>query len=719
MIKKVEVEIGGRLLVIESGKIAKQANGAVTVQYGDSMVISTVCSSPEPRLGFDFFPLTIEYREKTYAAGKIPGGFFKREARPSEKEILSARMIDRPLRPLFPSDFKGETQCINFIVSHDQKNDTDMLAMIGTSAAIAVSDVPIAKTTAGVRVGRIDGEFVINPTMDVYDECDLLIVIAGSADSISMVEGSASEATEDDIIAALQFGHEFIKQIVAVIDEMKAAVGKEKFEYIPVAPAADLAAKVKELVGDRLLKCNHETDKLTRNQAKKDLKAEIIEAVAEEFPDSDKDVKSVIHDLDNETLRSMILNEGRRIDGRAMDQVRELTCEPGFLPRAHGSALFTRGQTQALVAVTLGTKIDEQRLDELDGESTKSYMLHYNFPPFCTGEAKPIRGTSRREVGHGALAERALMPVIPMETSFPYTLRIVSDVLESNGSSSMASVCGGSLALMDAGVPIKTAVAGIAMGLIQEGDKTEILTDILGDEDHFGDMDFKVAGTNEGINAIQMDIKITGLDIDIMRRALAQAREARLHILEAMNAALPKHREALSDYAPRIITIKINPSKIGDVIGPGGKTIRGITEETGAKIDISDDGTILISSVDGEAGAAAQARVEAIVEEPELNKVYNGVVRRCTDFGAFVEIIPGTDGLVHISELDVERVNRVEDICNVGDRMDVKVISIDNDGKVRLSRRVLLDGGDDRPPSMPPPRRNSGGRGGRPQRGRR
>lgn len=705
MIHKVELEIGGRTMTIESGRLAKQSNGAVTVRYADSMVISTVCSNTEPRLGFDFFPLTVEYREKTYAAGKIPGGFFKREARPSEKEILSARMIDRPIRPLFPDDFYGETQCINFIVSHDQKNDTDVMAITGTSACIAVSDVPIAKTIAGVRVGRIDGQFVINPTIDQYDESDLLIVMAGSADGIAMVEGGASEASEEDVIAALEFGHDYIKQIIAKIEELKAACGKEKFEYIPVQSEDELVTKVREMAGNRIVEANNEGDKEKRNQAKKELKKEILEALAEELPDSAGDIRTIIHDLDAESMRGMILTEGRRIDGRAMDEVRPLTCETGVLPRTHGSALFTRGQTQALVTVTLGTKIDEQRLDELDGESTKSYMLHYNFPPFCTGETKPIRGTNRREVGHGMLAERALQPIIPMETSFPYTIRIVSDIMESNGSSSMASVCGGSLALMDAGVPIKTAVAGIAMGLIKEDDKVVILTDILGDEDHFGDMDFKVAGTSEGINAIQMDIKIAGLDIEIMRKALAQARDARLHILKAMSAELEKHRDALSEFAPRIITIQINPAKIGDVIGPGGKMIRAITEETGAKIDINDDGTVLISSVDGEAGRAAQARVEAIVEEPELDKVYNGVVRRVTDFGAFVEIIPGTDGLVHISELDVERVNKVEDICKVGDRMEVKVINIESDGKVRLSRRVLLEGGGE--PRPRPPRRDS------------
>ena len=729
MVHKVEFDVGGRTMIIECGKLAKQANGAVTVRYADSMVISTVAAETEPRLGFDFFPLTVEYREKSYAAGKIPGGFFKREARPSEKEILSARMIDRPIRPLFPDDFRGETQCITFIVSHDQKNDTDIMSINGTSAAIAVSDIPMAHTIAGVRVGRIDGQFVINPQLDQYDECDLNIVLAGSAEGITMVEGGSTEVSEDDMIEAIQFGHEYIKQIVAKIEELKALCGKPTFEYTKVGIEETLRNRVMEMVGKRFDECNHIAAKDERKAAKKAVKKEVLEALAEEFPEQQGDIKNVFEEIDSKSMRTMILEEGRRIDGRGFDDIREITCETGVLPRAHGSALFTRGQTQALVSVTLGTKIDEQRLDELEGESTKSYMLHYNFPPFCTGEVKPIRGTSRREIGHGNLAERALQPVIPQETGFPYTVRVVSDIMESNGSSSMATVCGGSLALMDAGVPTKTAIAGIAMGLIKEEDKVVVLTDILGDEDHFGDMDFKVAGSNEGITSIQMDIKIKGLSIDIMREALAKARNARLRILDTMNAALPKHRDSLSEYAPRIITIHINPAKIGDVIGPGGKIIRAIVEETGAKIDISDDGTVLIASVDGEAGRAAKARVEAIVEEPELHKVYNGVVRRTTDFGAFVEIIPGTDGLVHISELDVNRVERVEDICRVGDRMEVKVINIEPDGKVRLSRKVLLPGGDTgdsnnggdsggerRSGNRRPPRRSGRPGGGRPPR---
>lgn len=723
MAHKVEFELGGRTMSFESGRMAKQANGAVVVQYGDSMVITTVCAQQEPRLGFDFFPLTVEYREKSYAAGKIPGGFFKREARPSEKEILSARGIDRPIRPLFPADFRGETQIFNIVVSHDLKNDTDIMALNGSGAVLAISDVPVSKTIAGVRVGRLDGELVINPTVDEQDECDLNITVAGSADSIVMVEGGGSELLEEDIVQALFFAHEHIKTIVGKIEELKAMCGLEDFEYTPIESNPDLDAKVKEMVGDKLDGFNRVADKTERNTAKNEMKKEIIEALAEEFPESEKDIKTLIYDLDSSSMRNMILKDKTRIDGRGPDDVREITCEVGVLPRAHGSALFTRGQTQALVAVTLGTKSDEQRLDELEGESTKSFMLHYNFPPFSTGECRPIRGTSRREVGHGALAERALTPIIPADTAFPYTLRIVSDIMESNGSSSMATVCGGSLALMDAGAPTKTAVAGIAMGLIKSDDDLVILTDILGDEDHFGDMDFKVAGTTEGINAIQMDIKIQGLDIDTMRLALEKAKVARLHILERMNATIKTHRDDLSEYAPRIITVQVPPSKIGEIIGPGGKVIRAIVEETGAKIDITDDGTVLIASVDAAAGLAAKARVEEIAQEAEIDKEYEGIVRRVTDFGAFIEIFPGTDGLLHISEMDYARVERVEDICNLGDKVRVKVINIDPDGKVRLSRKALLPVPEGYVP--PPPRddrprgRSGGGRagGGRPRGG--
>ncbi len=689
---KIEFDLGGRTMTIETGKIAKQANGAVTVKYGDSMVVSTICAMPEIKKGFDFFPLTVEYREKSYAAGKIPGGFFRREGRPSEKEILSSRIIDRPIRPLFPEDFRGETQCISYVLSHDQQNDTDMLALNGTSAAIAVSDVPFGKTIAGVRVGRIGGEFVVNPTFSQLEESDINVIVAGTSDSLIMVEGGGREVSESELIDALSFGHENIKTIIKEINKLQKASGKKKFEYESYKVDENLSSKVKEMAKGKFDKLNKIADKDSRREEKKKLQQDIVEALKEEFPESESSAKTILHDLDSESMRKMVLDNNVRIDGRKPDDIREITCETSLLPRAHGSALFTRGQTQALVAVTLGTKMDEQRLDELEGESTKSYMLHYNFPPFSTGETKLMRGVGRREVGHGALAERALVPVIPAETSFPYTLRVVSDIMESNGSSSMASVCGASLSLMDAGVPIKTSVAGIAMGLIKSDDQVAILTDILGDEDHFGDMDFKVCGTSVGVTAIQMDIKITGLDIEIMRNALEKARLARIAILEVMNKTISKHREQLSQYAPRIITLKINPAKIGELIGPGGKNIRAICDETGAKIDIEDDGTVLIASVDGEAGQKAKERVLASVEEAEVGKVYHGLVRRIAPFGAFVEIIPGTDGMLHISEIDRAHVKRVEDYFKVGDHIDVKVISVDNEGKIRLSRKALLTG---------------------------
>lgn len=711
MSHKVEFEFGGRTMTIESGHLAKQANGAVTVQYGGSMVLSTVCASSEPKEGFDFFPLTVEYRERAYAAGKIPGGFFKREGRPSEKEIISCRIIDRPIRPMFPKDFRCETQVINFIVSHDQENDTDVLAMTGSGAALMISDVPFERAVACVRVGRIDGSLIINPTFAQLEESDIYVTLAGTSEAITMVEGGGLEVSENDMIDVLTFGHDHIKILVEKIEELKQMCGKPDMEYTPIEVNEAFNNVVKEKVYDKLVELDQVADKEQRNSGKKNLTKEVVEALAEEYPDSKKDIGTAMHDIDNEIMRNMILEKQQRIDGRNPDEIRKITCEVGFLPRAHGSAIFTRGQTQSLVAVTLGTKLDTQRLDELEGESTKSFMLHYNFPPFCTGETKPIRGTNRREIGHGALAERALVPVIPVEENFPYTVRIVSDIMESNGSSSMASVCGGSLAMMDAGVPIKAAVAGIAMGLIKSDDNIVILTDILGDEDHFGDMDFKVTGTTEGITAIQMDIKCTGLDIDTMRTALDKARIARLSILENMIATIPKHRDDISQFAPRIITIKISPDKIGMVIGPGGKMIRSIVEETGAKIDIDDDGTVHIASTDSVASQKALEKIELITQEAEVDKVYKGIVRRITTFGAFVEILPGTDGLVHISELDVGRVERVEDVIKLGETIEVKCLSIDQDGKVRLSRRALLPGGE--VPNPPPDRNRRNDRGNR------
>ncbi|MFH2035092.1 MAG: polyribonucleotide nucleotidyltransferase [Candidatus Zixiibacteriota bacterium] len=710
MVQSVELDLGTKKLTIETGKMAKQANGSVTVRLGDTMIISAVVCDDKPTLGRDFFPLSVDYREKTYAAGKIPGGFFKREGRPSEKEILAMRVIDRPIRPLFPDGFLNEVQCFNIVLSADLENDADILALIGTGAALVISDIPFTKSIAGVRVGRVNGEFVIFPTFAELEESDINLTVAGSAGSITMVEGGGREISETDMINALEFGHSYIKKIVALIDELKNACGKPKLEF--EAPVMDevLKSKVVEMVKDRLTEANHIADKDERKKSKKAIKEDVqavlkeerakhiqtlddeeLTAYEEEFPEPEGTIASIIHDIDSEIMRSMIVNENIRIDGRKPDEIREITCEVGVLPRVHGSALFTRGQTQALVTMTLGTKVDEQRIDDLEGETTKSYMLHYNFPSFSVGEVRPIRGVSRREVGHGALAERALQPVIPVEDRFPYTVRIVSDIMESNGSSSMASVCGGSLCMMDGGVPIKSAVAGVAMGLIKEGDKVVVLTDILGDEDHFGDMDFKVTGTAQGVTAFQMDIKIDGLDLKTMADALEKAKAGRLYILDKMNACISQSREHLSDYAPRIITIKIRVEKIGEVIGPGGKMIRSIIEASGAKIDISDDGTVLIASVDGEAGRKAKEMIEAIVEEAEVNKVYMGTVRRITNFGAFLEILPGTDGLLHISEIDNHRIERVEDVMKVGDKFEVKVIGIDPEGKIRLSRKALLD----------------------------
>lgn len=693
MEQRVELEIGGKTLSIETGKVAKQANGAVMVRLADTVILSAVVCGDDPNDGRDFFPLTIDYREKTYAAGKIPGGFFKREGRPSEKEILSMRIIDRPIRPLFPEGFVNEVQCHNIVLSADQENDADILCLIGTSAALTISDIPFVKTIAGVRIGRIDGRLIINPTFKELEESDINITVAGSAGSITMVEGGGREISEMEMIEALAFGHEHIKMIVAKIEELRGLAGKPKMEFAPKAVDEGLKNKITEMANAKLNEYNRIADKDERRNLKHKLNDEIKEALAEEFPEMEGTIGNIIHDLDASVMREMIVKEGRRIDGRSPDEVRPITCEVGVLPRTHGSALFTRGQTQALVTLTLGTKIDEQRIDDLEGESTKSYMLHYNFPSFSVGEVRPIRGVSRREVGHGALAERALQPIIPVEGKFPYTIRIVSDILESNGSSSMASVCGGSLALMDGGVPTKTAVAGVAMGLIKDDDKVIILTDILGDEDHFGDMDFKVTGTDKGITAFQMDIKITGIDLNLMAQAMEKARQGRLHILGKMNEVISKNRDNLSSYAPRILTIKIPVEKIGEVIGPGGKMIRSIVEATGAKIDIEDDGTVMIASVDAAAGEKAKEMIESLTEEAEVNKVYMGTVRRITNFGAFIEILPGTDGLLHISEIDVGHVARVEDFFRLGDQVEVKVIAIDPEGKIRLSRKALLKDG--------------------------
>jgi polyribonucleotide nucleotidyltransferase len=696
MIEKVEMEIGGRTLSIETGRFAKQAHGAVSVRFADTMILAAACAEKEAREDRGFFPLTVDYREKTSAAGKIPGGFFKREGRPSEKEILSSRIIDRPIRPLFPDGFRCETQVLISVLSSDQENDSDILGLIGASAALSISDIPFEETIAGVRVGRIAGEFLINPTLQQLEDSDMNIVMAGSADAVTMVEGGCKEISEEDLLGALSFGYDVIKKIVVLIDDLRARAGKPKREIVPPEVDEEFVAKVNERVASVVPEINFIPDKHERRNAFDELISKTVEALEEEYPECKRKVVNIVEEIEKADMRERIIESGKRMDGRGLTDVREVTCEIGVLPRTHGSALFTRGQTQALATVTLGSKADEQRIDDIMGETTKSLMLHYNFPPYSVGEVRPQRGPGRREIGHGVLAERSVEKILPTEETFPYTIRIVSDILESNGSSSMATVCGSSLALMAAGVPVKCPIAGIAMGLIKERDNVAVLTDILGQEDHYGDMDFKVTGTRDGICAFQMDLKVTGISLDIMRAALQQARDARLHILEVMDRTIDKPRAELSSYAPRIFIMKIKPDKIGLVIGPGGKMIRQIIEDTGAKIDIEDDGTVFIAAVDQSAGEKARETIEALIEEPEIGKVYEGKVKRIAAFGAFIEILPNTDGLLHISEIDHHRIERVEDVMRLNDSVTVKVIDIDPEGKIRLSRKVLLPGGGDR-----------------------
>ncbi|HEX9653414.1 MAG TPA: polyribonucleotide nucleotidyltransferase, partial [bacterium] len=619
-----EMEIEGKKYSIETGRLAKQASGSSLLRVGDTMVLVAVVGADEPSEGIDFFPLTVEYREKAYSAGKIPGGFFKREGRPSENEILSARLIDRSIRPLFPDGYTNEVQVQVWVLSADKQNDPDVLGITGASIALALSDIPFTELIAGGRVGRVNGKLVFNPTFNENQLSDIDLVIAASQDSIVMVEGEAGEISEADMLAALKFGHENVIQLIHLQKELLAKIGKTKAEFVPAALPAGLHEKIKELVGSRLEEALSITEKKERNQTIKELLTSIIEQLAETYPESESTIKANIEEMEKQIVRQRIVKHTKRIDGRGLDDIRTITCEVGVLPRVHGSALFTRGQTQALATTTLGTKMDEQKMDELEGEFWKSYMLHYNFPSFSTGEVKPLRGPSRREIGHGNLAERSIKPAMPSETVFPYTVRIVSDILESNGSSSMATVCAGSLALMDAGVPLKTPIAGIAMGLIKESDQYFILTDILGDEDHLGDMDFKVAGSKDGITGFQMDIKIKGISAEVLGDALAKAKNARLKILEVMSQALDKPRETLSQYAPRITSFKVNVDQIGLVIGPGGKTIREITEKTGATINIDDDGTVTIASTESDKSEKAKAMIMALVEEPEAGKIYRG-----------------------------------------------------------------------------------------------
>ena len=690
MYHKVQIDFHGRPLSIEVGRLAKQANGAALVQYGETVVLATAVASQTARAGIDFFPLTCDYQEKSFAAGKIPGGFFKREGRQSEKEVLTSRLIDRPIRPLFPKGFVCETQVIATVLSFDKENDADMLSLIGASAALHVSDIPFLGPIAAVRLGRKDGRFVVNPLIGDLDGGELSLVVAGTRDSIVMVEGGAKVLSEDVMLDALYTALSEMQPIIAVQDELREKVGKPKREVSVAEINPTLREKVESLAMPRIRQAMEFVAKQERHSAVSDAESEVAASLLQEFPDQEGAIKQAIDSVEKKAMRQMIVGQKRRLDGRGTTDIRAISCEVQVLPRTHGSALFTRGETQALAATTLGTSSDEQKIDALIGESYRKFMLHYNFPPYSVGEVKFLRGPSRRDVGHGALAERALSPVLPNETEFPYTIRLVSEILESNGSSSMATVCGGSLSLMDAGVPIKAPVAGIAMGLIKEGDEVVVLSDILGDEDHLGDMDFKVAGTADGVTALQMDIKIHGVTKDIMRQALHQAREARMHILEVMNRTLEKPRGDISAHAPRIVTIKIRTEKIRDVIGPGGKIIRGIVEETGCKIDIEDDGTIFIASTEEAGMRRAIEIIEGITMEAQVGKVYKGIVRRIVDFGAFVEILPGTDGLLHISQIGPGRVHRVSDVLKEGDEIQVKVLEIDRSGKIRLSRKEAM-----------------------------
>ncbi len=685
------LEIGGKTITLETGRLAKQAHGAVLISLDDSFVLCTVTASDEAKPGQDFFPLTVDYREKTASVGKIPGGFFKREARPTEKEILSSRLIDRPIRPMFPEGFFNEVQILCSVYSSDRENDPDVIAAIGASACLMISDVPFEDPISEVRVTRLNGELIINPTYDQVEQGDFDITIAGTTDSIMMVEGEAREISEADFLEAIKFGHKYIAEICEFQKEFAKEIGKKKRELNPAEDLTEMTNDVKNICeADIKTVTGTILSKEERRDRNKEIYDKVITALAEKYPEQEKKLANIIHDIQYVVMRDMILNEGKRLDGRGMKDIRQITSEVAVLPRTHGSALFTRGQTQSLTTVTLGTKRDEQMIEGLKELTTKRFILHYNFPPFSTGEVGGRPGPGRREIGHGNLAERALKNLLPSEEEFPYTIRILSDILESNGSSSMATVCAGSLALMDAGVKLKKPIAGIAMGLIKENDSVAILSDILGDEDHFGDMDFKVAGTTEGITAIQMDIKIRGISFDIMEKALAQARDGRLHILGEMQKTLDTPRESISKYAPHLYSMSIPKEMIGAVIGPGGKTIRHIIAESGAEINIDDEGVVTIAAVDKEQAAIARKMIEGLTEVPEIGKIYEGKIKGIKDFGAFVEIIPGKEGLLHISEIDNKRVMKVEDVLKVGQMVQVKLMGIDDSGKLKLSRKVLL-----------------------------
>lgn len=691
MYKKVEAEIGGRTLSIESGKMARQANGSVLVTYDETVVLVTATAAKEQKPNMGFLPLTIEYQERFYSVGRIPGSFFRREiGRPTEKETLTCRITDRPLRPLFAEGWMTETQVIATVLSADQQNDPDVLAMTGASAALTISDIPFHGPIAGVRVGYIDGQYVINPTNDQLQVSGMEIVVAGTRDAVVMVEGGADSLSEEVVMEGIFYGHQQLQILLDLQEELRAALGKTKRQVEKPEIDEALARKVKEVAAAGMTEVITTVDKMERGRVYDELKARVVAELENEKEDCAGEVKDLLGDLKKKMMRDKIVVEKSRIDGRAFNEVRPITCEVGCLPRTHGSALFTRGETQAIVTATLGSEGDEQRVETLEGMSFKQFMLHYNFPPFCVGEVRFMRGPSRRDIGHGSLAERGISAVLPPAEKFPYTMRVVSDVLESNGSSSMATVCGASLALMDGGVPIKKPVSGIAMGLIQEGSEVVILSDILGDEDHLGDMDFKVVGTSEGITSLQMDIKISGVTRDIMSKALEQAKEGRLHILDKMQEAISEPRADIAPHAPKFFTVKINPDKIRDIIGPGGKIIKGLSTEFDAKIEVDDDGNVKVFTPSGDTAAKLLVRIEEITQEAQVGRIYKGIVKTIKDFGAFVEILPGTDGLVHISELDEKRVNKVTDILKEGDEVTVKVLEIDSRGKIRLSRKAVL-----------------------------
>ncbi|MBI5664611.1 MAG: polyribonucleotide nucleotidyltransferase [Nitrospirae bacterium] len=687
----VELELKGKPLYLETGRFAKQADGSIIARYGDTVILATAVAKKEAKADVDFFPLTVDYQEKAYAAGKIPGGFFKREGRPSEKEVLTSRLIDRPIRPIFPDGFYSETQGIISVLSFGNENISDILGIIGMSAALCISDIPFDGPVGAVRMGILKDSFVVNPDLQEMEECDFTLVVAGTEDAVLMVEGGGLEITESVLLEALDIAHKEIKNVVNLQKQLVALIGKPKRFVTPPQLNEELMRSVSSIALDKIKQAIVIPDKLLRQDTLNNILKDVVTELNTGAEDISKDISFLFNKLEKDLVRNMVLDQGTRADGRRADEVRKISADVGILPRAHGSALFVRGETQALAVVTLGTSEDEQRIDALEGESKKAFMLHYNFPPFSVGEVKFLRSAGRREIGHGMLAERALKGILPPKTEFPYTIRIVSDILESNGSSSMATVCGGTLALMDAGVPIKSPVAGIAMGLIKEGERTVVLTDILGLEDHLGDMDFKVTGTEDGITAFQMDVKISGVSREIMANALEQAKKGRLHILGKMKEILSSPRDHLAAHAPRIFTMKIKPDKIREVIGAGGKVIRGIVEQTGVKIDIDDSGNINIASIDEESAQKAISIIEGIIAEAELGKIYIGKVKRVVDFGAFVEILPGTEGLLHISQISDKRVAKVEDVLKEGEEgVPVKVIEIDKMGRIRLSRKEAM-----------------------------